>query len=145
MGVQGSLHTGMLNAMKAEQYVESLRFTLERLERNGDFSSPWIAEFRNTLVQRICELEESVHENVLVSGKLITNSGVLGDCIVRAIKLTIPKLNLVEYVKADVALTSPHLPNGDYELHFDGRVMKVKNTAGQWSFDDLRASGNALS
>jgi hypothetical protein len=66
MGVQGSLHTGMLNAMKAEQYVESLRFTLERLERNGDFSSPWIAEFRNTLVQRICELEESVHENVLV-------------------------------------------------------------------------------
>lgn len=137
--MQGSLQIGMLNTTNSKQYVESLRFTLERLERNGDFRTPWITNFRDTLVQRICELEESTRENVLIPGKLITDSGALADCLVRGIRVTIPKLNLTEYIQADVALTSPHLANGDYELHFDGRVMKVKNSAGHWSSDDLRA------
>ena len=133
MALHARFSIGMSKTMSSEQYVESLRLTLERLERNGDFSSPRIAKLRDTLLHRICELEESIRENVLISGKLAANSGILADCLVRATRITIAKLNLTEYVQADVALTPPHLPNGDYELRFEGRVMKVKNFAGHWS------------
>ena len=41
--------------------------------------------------------------------------------MVRAMKVAIPELNVTEYVRADVALAPPHLPDGDYELHFENR------------------------
>lgn len=87
---------------------------------------------------RSAETNSSIREDVLLSATL-TRSDILASCIVRAIKVTIPSLDVTEYVKVDVALAPPHLPNGEYELHFDGRMMKVKNIAGEWSSDDLRA------
>lgn len=37
--------------------LATLRLTLQRLERTGDFSSPTIAELRRVLLERIAELE----------------------------------------------------------------------------------------
>ena len=84
----------------------------------------------------------SNREQVLLSG-ILTRSDVLASCVVRATKVTIPSLDLWEYVKADVALGPPQMPNGEYELHFDGRMMKVRNEAGQWFSEDARASHHA--
>jgi hypothetical protein len=115
-----------------KQYVDSLHLTLERLDRTADFNSPWIANLRDILVQRIAEQEGSTIENVLVSGTL-TKSGAVARCIVRVRKVSNPKLNVTEYVRADVALAPPTLPDGDYEMHFEGRSVKVKKAAGHWS------------
>ena len=115
-----------------QQYVGSLHLTLERLDRTGDFSSPWISKFKDILVQRIIEQEGSIVENVLVSGTL-TRSGAVARCIVRARKVSNEKLNVTEYVRADVAVAPPNMPDGDYEMHFDGRSVKVKKAAGYWS------------
>jgi hypothetical protein len=115
-----------------KQYVDSIHLTLERLDRTADFNSPWIAKLRDILVQRIAEQEGSTIENVLVSGTL-TKSGAVACCIVRVRKVSNPKLNVTEYVRADVALAPPNLPDGDYEMHFEGRSVKVKKAAGHWS------------
>ena len=48
-------------------------------------------------------------------------------------KVAIPELNVTEYVRADVAVAPPNMPDGDYEMHFDGRSVKVKKAAGYWS------------
>jgi hypothetical protein len=115
-----------------KQYVDSLHLTLERLDRTADFNSPWIVNLRDILVQRIAEQEGSAVENVLVSGTL-TKSCAVACCIVRVRKVSNPKLNVTEYVRADVALAPPNLPDGDYEMHFEGRSVKVKKAAGHWS------------
>ena len=150
----------MLNRTTSEQYVDSLRCTLGRLERNGDFGDPWIAEFRRSLLERIATLgsvnenamksdsfwafaepmqiagshspNQSFREIVLLSGTL-AKSGTVGNCIVRATKVTIPSLRDSEYVAVEVALAPPHLPDGQYELHFEGRRMRVRNNGGRWS------------
>ena len=112
-----------------KQYVDSLHLTLERLDRTADFNSPWVVNLRDILVQRIAEQEGSAVENVLVSGTL-TKSGAVARCIVRVRKVSNPKLNVTEYVRADVALAPPNLPDGDYEMHFEGRSVKVKESCG---------------
>jgi len=108
------------------------RKSLERLDRTADFNSPWIASLRDTLVQRIAEQEGSTIENVLVSGTL-SKSGAVARCIVRVRKVSNPKLNVTEYVRAEVALAPPNLPDGDYQMHFEARSVKVKKAAGDWS------------
>ena len=113
-------------------YVDSLHLTLERLGRTADFNSPRIANLRDTLVQRIAQQEGSTIENVLVSGTL-SKSGAVARCIVRVRKVSNLKLNVTEYVRAEVALAPPNLPDGDYEMHFEGRSLKVKKAAGHWS------------
>lgn len=74
----------------------------------------------------------SFRESVLLSGTIV-NSAIQSRCVVRATKVTIPNLNVTEYVKADVALAPPFMPDGEYELNFEGRRMKVNNAAGRWS------------
>jgi len=128
-----------LAANNPKQYLDNLHLTLERLDRTADFSSPWITNLRDILVQRIAAQEGCIRENVLISGTL-TKSGALANCIVRVMKVTIPKLSVTEYVRADVALAPPHLPDGDYELHFGDRMMRVKNAAGRWSCEHSRAA-----
>jgi len=100
--------------------------------RAGDFNCSRIGNLRDLLVQRIAAQEGSTRETVLISGTL-RSSGILANCMVRAVKVTVPELNVTEYVSADVALAPPHLADGGYELHFDGRVMRVENAAGHWS------------
>jgi len=46
----------MLSRTISEQYLDRLRCTLGRLERSGDSSGPWIAEFKRNLLKRIAEL-----------------------------------------------------------------------------------------
>jgi hypothetical protein len=96
------------------------------------YATALLRNLRDTLVQRIAEQEGSMIENVLVSGTL-TKSDAVARCIVRAKKVSNPTLNVTEYARADVALAPPHLPDGDYEMHFDCRSMKVKKAAGHWS------------
>lgn len=78
------------------------------------------------------DANQTIREIVLLSGTL-AKSGTIANCIVRATKVTIPGLQDSEYVQADVALAPPHLPNGQYELHFERRRMPVSNNAGRWS------------
>ena len=121
MGTQRLLCVSMsLATDNPKQYVDSLHLTLERLDRTGDFNFPWIANLRDLLVQRIAEQEGSIVENVLVSGTL-SKSGAVARCIVRARKVSNPRLNVTENVRADVALTAPYMPDGDYVMHFVGR------------------------
>lgn len=151
----------MLSRTISEQYVDSLRCTLGRLEQNGDFNDPWIAEFKHSLLERIAELgrvdenpvaksdcflplvepmriskspdaNRSFRETVLLPGTL-ARSGAVANCIVRATRVTIPSLQDSEYVDADVVLAPPKLTNGQYELHFEGRRVQVRNNAGRWS------------
>lgn len=84
------------------------------------------------------ETNPSVREAVLMPG-VLTKSDVLASCVVRATKVTIPNLDVMEYVKVDVAFAPPQVPEGEYELQFDGRRMKVRNCSGRWSSEDSRA------
>jgi hypothetical protein len=151
----------MLSRTTSEQYVDSRRCTLGRLERGGDFNDPWIAEFKHSLLERIAELgrvdensvaksdcflpltepmriskrpdaNRSFREIVLLFGSLV-RSGAVAYCIVRATKVTIPSLQDSEYVDAEVVLAPQELPDGQYELHFEGRNVQVGNNAGCWS------------
>jgi hypothetical protein len=52
--------------------------------------------------------------------------------VVRAVKVSIPRLDVSEYVKAEIAEAPTHLPEGHYELTFAGRKMKANRVAGDW-------------
>jgi len=52
--------------------------------------------------------------------------------VVRAVKVSIPKLDVFEYVKAEISEAPAHLPEGDYRLTFEGRNMKAKRVGGDW-------------
>ena len=79
----------------------------------------------------------SFRENVLLSGTL-TRPDVLATCVVRAVNLTIPALEIIEYVEVDIGLAPLHLPDGEYELHFDRRAVRVRNNRVFWSSNDQR-------
>lgn len=80
----------------------------------------------------IFETNHSSREVVLLSG-LLAKSDVIAKCIVRAVKVTLSNLHDSEYVTAELALCPPNLPDGEYELHFDGRRMRVKKNSGRWA------------
>ena len=74
----------------------------------------------------------STREDVLISGTL-KGQYFESPCMVRAVKLTIPKFELWEFVKADVVEAPVELPDGEYELHFEGRKFKATKNAGHWA------------
>ena len=51
----------------------------------------------------------------------------------RAVKVSLPKLDIWEYVAADIAEAPSELPAGAYEVMFEGRKAKVHKTARGWS------------
>jgi len=150
----------MLSRTISEQYLDRLRCTLGRLERSGDSSGPWIAEFKRNLLKRIAELgrpdpvsvakndywclteplwaskgpdeDQTFREVVLLFGTL-AKFGSIANCIVRATKVTTTSLLDSEYLDPDVVLAPPDLANGFYELQFEGRRMRARNNAGRWS------------
>lgn len=73
----------------------------------------------------------SIREAVLVSGTLNGMSHQV-PCMVRAVKVSLPSLDTWEYVAADIVQASSELPDGAYDVCFEGRVMKVKKFAGHW-------------
>jgi hypothetical protein len=73
----------------------------------------------------------SIREAVLVSGTLKGMNHQV-PCMVRAIKVSLPNLDILEYVRADIAHAPSELPDGAYNLSFEGRTMEVKKIAGKW-------------
>jgi hypothetical protein len=71
------------------------------------------------------------YQSVLISG-LLKRPGVIASCLVKADRIVQPLPAEWEYVSARVVLTSPYLPDGEYDLHFEKRVIKVKRYGGQW-------------
>jgi hypothetical protein len=74
----------------------------------------------------------SIREAVLVPG-VLTGMDFKADCLVRAVKVSLPKLDIWEYVKADITQAPAELPLGAYEVSFNGRKMKVNKTARGWT------------
>jgi hypothetical protein len=54
-------------------------------------------------------------------------------CTVRAVKVSLPKLDVWEYVSADIAHAPTELPLGAYDVCFEGRKMRVNKTARGWT------------
>jgi hypothetical protein len=53
-------------------------------------------------------------------------------CTVRAVKVCLWTLGISEYVEAEVVDAPSELPDGDYQVGFEGRSMKVHKTSGHW-------------
>lgn len=90
----------------------------------------WFTFATNKTVQEV-PLNPSYRETVLLSGNL-AGQKYEGPCVVRAIKVSIPRLDICEYVGAEVAEASSELPDGPYQLTFAGRRMRAFNIAGDW-------------
>jgi len=73
----------------------------------------------------------SIREAVLVQG-VLRGMDLEAQCVVRAIKVSLPKLDVWEYVKADITNAPTELPLGAYELSYEGRKMRVNKTARGW-------------
>jgi hypothetical protein len=50
--------------------------------------------------------------------------------MVRAVRVSLPNLDILKYVRADIAEASSGLLDGAYDVSFEGRTMKVKKIAG---------------
>jgi hypothetical protein len=79
-------------------------------------------------------LNPSIRESVTLAGTLKGQNMEL-PCTIEAVKVSLPKLDIWEYVKADVAEAPSTLPDGEYELFFEGRRMKAMKRAGCWVSD----------
>jgi hypothetical protein len=77
----------------------------------------------------------SIRETVLIQG-ILKGMGHNSPCLVRTIKVSIPKLDVWEYVNAEVFEAPEELPHGKYEVNFDGRRAKVKKTFDGWVSDE---------
>ena len=73
----------------------------------------------------------SIREAVLVQG-VLKGMSVEASCTVRAVKVLLQKLEVWEYVRADITHAPSELPLGAYEVSFEGRKMRVNKTAMGW-------------
>jgi hypothetical protein len=76
-------------------------------------------------------LNPSIRESVLVLG-ILHGVDVKSPCVVRAVKVSIPRLDVSEYVKAEIAEAPADLPAGHYDLTFQGRKMKAQRLGEEW-------------
>jgi hypothetical protein len=74
----------------------------------------------------------SVREAVLVQG-VLRGMDLEAQYVVRAVKVSLPKLDIWEYVAADVVQAPNDLPPGAYEVSFDGRKVKVHKSTRGWT------------
>jgi len=77
------------------------------------------------------EMPESRRENVLLDGRL-AGMGYKAPCAVLAVKVSLPELGVCEYVTCDIQKAPAGLPDGRYEVSFEGRSMDVKKLDGDW-------------
>jgi len=73
----------------------------------------------------------SIREAVLVPG-VLRGMDLEAQCVVRAVKVSLPKLDVWEYVAADIAQAPSEFPDGPYEVSFEGRKVKVYKTVRGW-------------
>ena len=78
----------------------------------------------------------SIREAVLVSGTLEGMSHQV-PCMVRAVKVSLPNLDILKWVRADIAHAPSELPDGVYNVSFEGQSMKVKKIAGNWEAGEV--------
>jgi hypothetical protein len=71
----------------------------------------------------------SIREAVLLPG-VLKGENLQAPCSVRAVKVSLIKLDTWEYVAADIEYAPGDLPDGDYIVSFEGRTMKVNRIAG---------------
>jgi hypothetical protein len=73
----------------------------------------------------------SHRETVMMTGRL-KGMGREAECTISAIKVSLPQLNIWEYVKCDIHLAPEDLPDGRYEVTFENKTMEVKLLDGFW-------------
>jgi hypothetical protein len=73
----------------------------------------------------------STRDVVLLQGVLKQMKSEM-PCSVRAVKVCLWTLGISEYVSAEVADAPSELPDGLYQVAFEGRSMKVQKIAGHW-------------
>ena len=73
----------------------------------------------------------SHRETVMIAGRL-KGMGYEAGCMVNAVKVSLPQLNIWEYVRCDIHLAPEDLPDGRYEVTFEGKTMAVKLLDGFW-------------
>ena len=73
----------------------------------------------------------SHRETVMMTGRL-KGMGRKAECTISAIKVSLPQLNIWEYVKCDIHLAPEDLPDGRYEVTFENKTMEVKLLDGFW-------------
>ena len=73
----------------------------------------------------------SHRETVMIAGRL-NGTGYEAGCMVNAVKVSLPQLNIWEYVECDIHLAPENLPDGLYKVTFEGRTMEVKRLDGYW-------------
>jgi hypothetical protein len=78
----------------------------------------------------------SIREAVLVSGTLKGMNHEV-PCVVRAVKISLPNLDILKWVRADITHAPLELPDGAYDVSFEGRTMKVKKSAGNWEAGEV--------
>jgi hypothetical protein len=78
------------------------------------------------------QVSVSFREAVLVKG-VLRGMNLEAQCVVRAVKVSLPKLEVWEYVAADVVQAPNDLPSGAYEVSFEGRKVKVHKNARGWT------------
>jgi hypothetical protein len=78
----------------------------------------------------------SRRESILVRGRLI-GMGHNTPCLLNAIRLSLPELNVSEYVKCEVLQAPSGLPDGRYEAWFEDRNMEIRKFDGLWVAGEL--------
>jgi len=67
----------------------------------------------------------------MMAGRL-KGMGYEAPCTVSVIKVSLPQLDIWEYVRCDIHFAPEDLPDGSYEVSFEGRMMQVKRLDGHW-------------
>jgi hypothetical protein len=76
-------------------------------------------------------LHVSLREPVKLSATL-KREGLQLPCTVRAVKVSIPRLEISEYVKVEIVEAPSGIPDGQYAIHFEGRRFNVNKASGNW-------------
>ena len=74
----------------------------------------------------------SIREAVLIEG-VVRGNNLEARCTVRAVKVSLPKLDIWEYVAAEITQAPSELPIGTYYVSFEGRRIRVHKTARGWT------------
>jgi hypothetical protein len=73
----------------------------------------------------------SHRETVMMAGRL-KGMNREAECTVSAVKVSLPELDIWEYVQCDIHLAPDDLADGLYQVTFKGRTMKVQLLDGIW-------------
>jgi hypothetical protein len=73
----------------------------------------------------------SLHEFVRIPGRLF-GAGRNVECTVFAQKKSLPGTDHYEYAHASIMGEPKDLPDGFYDVAFDGRTIKVQRMGGAW-------------